>query len=452
MSLLLSIAGILVTIFFVVGTHEAAHFMAARALSVKVLTFSIGFGKTLFRWHDKSGTEYIFALIPLGGYVRMLDENEGNVPESELKHAFNRQPFYKKFIIVLAGPMMNFLCAFLLYWLIFVMGFTTIKPIIGTVAPTSIAANAGLKANQEILSMDGRQVTSWMNIMFRLLSHLGDRDKMQLQAKIGETGPITTHTLNLKDWQIDDLKPEPLTSLGITPFEPVIPLVIGVINPESAAAKSSLQLGDKITHFNGKKVSKWQELIQSVYENPNKAVTITVERAGKSRPIQVTLGEKKAMFAETHGVLGIGPSFSWPKESLLNVQYSMTAAIPRAWQEISDLAYFNLVLFGKMVTGKLSLQSLGGPITIFETAGDALNSGMLAFLSFLAFLSLSIGIINILPIPGLDGGHLFLQIIELVIRRPIPERILLLLFRLGFVLIFFVLFHALWNDILRIYY
>ena len=451
MTIIISIVGILLTIFFVIGTHEAAHFLAARALGVKVLTFSIGFGKTLLHWHDKKGTEYIFALIPLGGYVRMLDENEGTVSPEEKHMAFNRQPFYKKFLIVLAGPLTNILCAFILYWLLFVIGFVTVKPIIGTVAPQSIAAQAGLQAKQEIVAMDGRESLSWTNIIFRLLSHLGDKETVNLTTLNPVTKTTATHTLDLTHWHIDELKPDPLASLGITAYEPVIPLIIGTIAPGSAAASSDLKMGDKIIAIDKTKVNHWNDVITTIYNNPGKTISITIQRQGKTLSLPVTIGIKRNLIWQPHGVLGIGPHFVWPKDMQQPVKYGPIAAIPRAWQEITDFTYFNLVLFGKMITGKLSLQSLGGPITIFETAGDAFHSGFLAYISFLAFLSISIGIINFLPIPGLDGGHLFIQIIELITRRPIPERYLLFLFRAGFVFILFILFQALANDILRMY-
>jgi len=362
-SSIIAILGILLTIFFVIGTHESAHFLMARLLHVKVLRFSIGFGKTLWRHYDRHGTEYVVALLPLGGYVKMLDESEDTVPPDQLPFAFNRQPFYKKFLIVLAGPCANILSAFILYWIIFSIGFTTIKPIIGSITPHSIAAEAGLAPQQEIMQVDHQPVSSWTAILFRIMLHLGDQDTISVQTLHQNQSRI--HTLHLTSWHVDDLNPDPLASLGIKPYVP--------------------------------------------------------------------------------------SSFHWPATLLSHIQYPPLPAAYHAWREIVDFTVFNFLLFGKIITGKLSLHSLGGPITIFETAGDALNSGVLAFLGFLAFLSVSIGIINLLPIPGLDGGHLFIQVIEFIIQRAIPERVVLLLFRLGFILILFVLVQALMNDILRLY-
>ena len=457
MYLLISIIGILFTILFVVGTHESAHFFMARLLGIKVLRFSIGFGKTLWRRYDKSGTEYIFALIPLGGYVQMLDEKEGNVPEAERHLAFNTQPFYKKFLVVSAGPLANILCALLLYWIIFMIGFTTIKPIIGTVTPRSIAAESGLKSQQEITHVDGYQTLTWTSVLSRILMHVGNQDNLLMQVKNpcdpkDRSCPETTQIqrLDLSNWTLDGLTPDPLKSLGIIPYQPEIPLVIGVIQKNSPASISTLKIGDKMTAINQKKIATWEEVIQLIRNHPNETISLTVLRDKQELTFPIKIGSEREFFTKK-GYLGIAPQYEWPKEMQQEIKYPPLTALTHAGQTMVDLSYFNLILFGKLLIGKLSLQSLGGPIMIFQNAGDALNYGFLAFISFLAFLSVSIGIINCLPIPGLDGGHLFFQIIELIIRRPIPDNILLFFYRLGFFLIIFMLIQAIINDLLRLY-
>ncbi len=366
MHILIAIIGIVFTIFFVIGTHEFAHFATARLFGVKVLRFSIGFGKSLLHWHDKSGTEYIIALIPLGGYVKMLDEREGNVPAEEVHLTYNRQSYYKRFLIVLAGPLMNLLCAFLLYWLIYTVGFFTAKPIINKVTPHSIAADAGIRGNQEIIKIDGASVASWTSIMYRVIVHIGDQDTVSGTPQDRKNKKIQNYRLDLTHWRLDGLTPDPLSSLGIIP-------------------------------------------------------------------------------------LGADPKFKFTKDFLNRIKYSPIQAIMPALQEVAEFAYFNVILFGKIIVGKLSLNSLGGPITIFETASSALNYGWLPFVGFLAFLSASLGVINLFPIPGLDGGHLAIQTIEFIIQRPLPERLLDILYRLGFLLVIFVLIQALINDVLRMY-
>lgn len=450
-SLFISIIGILITIFFVIGTHEYAHFLAARLLNIKILRFSIGFGKTLLRWHDKKGTEYVIALVPLGGYVKMLDEAETDVPKEELPFAFNRQPFYKKFLIVLAGPLMNLFCAFILYWLLFAIGFTAIKPVIGNVTPNSIAAVAGIKPNQEIIAVDNEATVTWTSILFRLIAHIGNEDTIKFDVRNLHDQTTESHTLNLSQWRMDELSPNPLASIGIMPYEPDLPLIIGIITPDSPAAVSKLKIGDKIIALNDKPIKNWNEVIATILNHPAETVTFKIVREKKQIDIPVTISFQRNFFLKKSGYLGIGPKFEIPKTLIHKIQYGFFAAAPKALQEMVNFTYFNLVLFGKLLTGKLSLKSLGGPITIFESAGTALNYGFLSFISFLAFLSISIGIINLLPVPGLDGGHLVIQIIESILRRPIPERVLVLLYHLGFIFIFLIIIQALVNDILRLY-
>lgn len=266
--LLISIVGILITIIFVIGTHESAHFIVARCVGVKVLRFSIGFGKTLWRWHDRKGTEYVISLIPLGGYVRMLDESEGSVSSEERHMAYNTQPYYKKFLIVVAGPLTNIFCALILYWIIFMIGFTTVKPMIGTVNPGSIAAQAGLRNGQEIIQADNHAVSSWPSLILRLIAHAGDQDRMQITVANPDSHTRETRVLDLSHWQLDGLTPDPLASIGITPYTPDIPLVIGTIADRSPAAKSGLLLNDKILSINQKPVATWDEFITFILETP----------------------------------------------------------------------------------------------------------------------------------------------------------------------------------------
>ena len=450
LSILIGTLGILITVLFVIGTHESAHFLAARLLGVKVLRFSIGFGKTLWSRRDKTGTEYVLALIPLGGYVQMLDEREGQVDKHELPLAYNRQPFYKKTLIVLAGPAINILCAILLYWLIFVIGFVTMKPIIGTVHAHSIASEAGMQGQQEIIRIDNVPTQGWMDILFRVLMHAGNQDHIKIETKAVATQKTQTYLLDLSNWHLNELNPDPLVSLGLIPYEPPIPLIIGTIVKQSPAALANLKMGDKIIEINKIKITTWDALVTLISSHPEQTVMMTLERNGKVTTLPVLIGSQRNIFLHKTGYLGIAPTFKMPPELLQPIKYSPLAAVPRAWQEVSHFIYFNLMVISKLITGKLSLQTLGGPITIFESAGEALNIGFIAFTAFLAFLSLSIGLINLLPIPGLDGGHLFIQAIEFIIRRPIPEKWLMALYRLGLLLIVFVLIQALVNDLLRL--
>lgn len=449
LNLLIFIAGIVLALLFVIGTHEAAHFGMARLLGIKVLRFSLGFGKTLLSWHDKSGTEYVLALLPLGGYVKMLDESEGAVPPEDLPRAYNRQPFYKKFLVVLAGPAVNLIGAFILYWAIFMIGFVAVKPVIGEITPHSIAAESGLPAKQEIISIDNTPVNTWTNILFHLLRHVGNQDTLRITTKSLKDAQIKEYTLNLANWKMDALTPDPLSSLGMTPYEPPMPLVIGFLAKDSPAEKAGLKLGDKLLAMNKAPITDWKMLIQAIKAQPNATILFSIKRGQKTLDVPVTIGSKRNLLLQSSGYLGMAPSIEWPPNLLKTVQYSPLQALAPAFREMKELAYLNFIVLGKIITGKISVQSLGGPITIFESAGTALNAGLLSFLGFLAFFSVSIGIINLLPIPGLDGGHLLIQIIEGFLGHPLSAAWLNLLFRLGFIFILLIFAQTLINDILR---
>lgn len=447
LQLFIALIGIILTIFFVVGIHEFGHFIAARCVGVKVERFSLGFGKPLLRRYDKKGTEYVIAPIPLGGYVKMLDEGEGEVAPADLPFAFNRQPFYKKFIIVIAGPLFNLIFAFLIYWVIFMVGYTSITPIIGNVKPDSIAAAAGLQPKQEIIRIDDKATSSWASIIINILSHTGNQDHLLVDTLYDSK--TNRYNLNLTNWQLDALKPDPLESLGIVPYEPMaLPIIFQI--DEKSPAKNILKVKDKIIAVNDTPVKTWSDLAIEISQHPNTTLIFTVNREGKTFTTPITTLQKRDAFFRAHGFLGIAPQIEWPKNILRYNQYDPLTAFSHAWQNTRDFINLNFIILGKMLTGKISIKSLGGPIAIFENAGTALNNGIMPFFSFLAFLSIAIGILNILPIPGLDGGHVLFQVIEWIIRRPIPIHVQLLFYRLGFILLILLIAQALINDILRL--
>ncbi len=450
LTLLISIIGIFITLVLIIGIHEFGHFLAARLLGIKVLRFSIGFGKALWRRYDKKGTEYVIAAFPLGGYVKMLDDRENEVPPNEQHLTFNAQPFYKKIIVVIAGPFANLLLAFLLYWILFIVGFVSIAPVIGKVTPHSIAADAGIKPNTEIIQIDRVPTSSWMGVIIRILSRSGDTNTMQMEMKSINQHTLQTYQLDLANWKMDNLKPNPLESLGIEPYEPPVPVIVNEVVSGSPAEKAGLQLNDKILSVNGKKITDWLSLVTEVDQHPSEQIVLTLERKNKIQSVNVTTDYHRDLLFKKHGFLGVTPKFKWPENLLRQNKYGPIAALSHAWQNTYDFTYLNLDIIGKLFTGKISLQSLGGPLSIFQSAGTALNQGITPFVSFLAFLSISIGIINIFPIPGLDGGHLLFQAIEAILRRPIPPKVVELCYRLGFIVLFLLIFQSIINDVLRL--
>jgi regulator of sigma E protease len=451
LNLLISLIGIVITILLVVGVHELGHFLVAKFLGIKVLRFSIGFGKALYSWHDKKGTEYLLSAIPLGGYVKMLDEHDEHVRPIERNFAFNRQPFYKKMAVIAAGPIANLIFAFLIYWCLFVVGFITIAPVIGDVIPHSIAEKAGLMPQQEILKVDGIKTSNWTTVIVHMIARSGDKTNMKIDAKDLESAHTHYIDLDLSQWHLDELKPDPLESLGIIPYEPLVPAIVGSIQPDSPAIASNLLIGDKILSIDGKPTPDWFALSKEIANHTNPVMQFTILRQNKTIELSVTPSFKRNLLGKKHAYLGISPAFEWPEKFLRKNQYGPLEAISYAVQDVKSFVQLNFIILGKMLTGKISLKSLGGPITIFQGAGTALHQGYIAFFSFLAFLSISIGIMNILPIPGLDGGHLLFQTIETLFRKPISERTQTLCYRLGLIFIFLIMIQALTNDIMRLF-
>ncbi len=450
LNVLISVVGLILTILLVVGVHELGHFLVARSLKIKVLRFSIGFGKILYKWSDKKGTEFAISAIPLGGYVKLLNEEEDPVAPEDLHLAFNRQSYLKKIAVIAAGPLFNLIFAFLIYWGLFFVGFESIVPMIGKIIPHSIAADSGIQPNQEILQIDKRETPTWIAIIVELLSHAGNKDSLQLSTLSSPSSSPVTYHLNLTNWHIDELRPDPLNSLGIVPYEPFIPPVIGKIGKDTPAEFTPLREGDEIISLNGHPIKDWIDLAEITYNNPNKKILFKIKRDNRILSFPVLMSSQRDFLFRKHGFIGISPNFKIPKQLLRDNKSTLSAGALHAFQSVTTFTKLNFIMLGKMLTGKISLKSLGGPISIFESAGTSLNNGLVAFLGFLAFLSISIGTINIIPIPGLDGGHIFFETIELIIRKPLDLKAQMLFYRLGIILLVLLMFQAMTNDLLRL--
>jgi regulator of sigma E protease len=450
MDILHTLLATLVTLGVLVTIHEWGHFYVARRCGVKVLTFSVGFGKPLWRWRDRQGTEYMISAIPLGGYVRMLDEREAPVPDDLKPFAFNRKPVLQRIAVVAAGPLVNLLFAALAYWVMFVAGVSAIKPTIGAVEAGSMAAVAGVEPAGEIVRVDGVETLSWEAVNLRMASRMGESGELTLRVRYPDSTLPREYRLQLADWRFDVEAQSPVSALGIQMWRPEIPPVIGQILPEGEAARAGLLPADHVMAIDGVAVANWIEMVERVRTAPGKPLTLTLRRDERILDVVVTPAVRD-VDGDVVGYIGAGvASVSWPEEQQRIIHYSVFESIPKAIAQTWQMITLILDSIGKMLEGVISVKNLSGPITIAKVAGASAESGVEAFVSFLAYLSISLGVLNLLPIPMLDGGHLLYYAIELVRGRPVSERIQNAGLRLGMAILFTLMAVAIVNDVMRL--
>ncbi|WP_200627094.1 RIP metalloprotease RseP [Pseudomonas sp. LAM2023] len=450
MTALYMIIGTLVALGVLVTFHEFGHFWVARRCGVKVLRFSVGFGTPLLRWHDRHGTEFVVAAIPLGGYVKMLDEREGEVPPALLDQAFNRKSVRQRIAIVAAGPVANFLLAILFFWVLAMLGTQQVRPVIGAVEAGSLAASAGLTAGQEIVSIDGKPTNGWSAVNLQLVRRLGESGTLQVGVR--DEGATAERQLQVKldSWLKGADEPDPIQSLGLQPWRPAIVPVLAEIDPKGPAAAAGLKTGDKLLALDGIAVSEWQQVVDAVRARPQAKVVVRVERDGAALELPVTLarkGEGKA----AGGYLGAGvKAGEWPANMLREVSYGPLDAVGEGLSRTWNMSVLTLESLKKMLFGELSVKNLSGPITIAKVAGASAQSGVGDFLNFLAYLSISLGVLNLLPIPVLDGGHLLFYLVEWARGRPLSDRVQGWGVQIGISLVIGVMLLALINDLGRL--
>ncbi|MHA6638968.1 RIP metalloprotease RseP [Stutzerimonas frequens] len=450
MGALYMIIGTLVALGVLVTFHEFGHFWVARRCGVKVLRFSVGFGSPLFRWHDRQGTEFVIAAIPLGGYVKMLDEREGDVPPALLDSAFNRKSVRQRFAIVSAGPLANFLLALVFFWLLAMLGSEQIRPVIGAVEPGSLAAQAGLSVDQEIVAVNGKPVSGWGEVNLQLVRRLGESG--QLDVTVRDVGGSSERHLqiSLQNWLKGVEEPDPITSLGIRPWRPQIVPVIAQLDPEGPAQAAGIRLGDRLLSLNQQPLDDWQQVIDAVRTLPGEPVSLQVERQGQRLDVSLTLATRGEGEVR-RGYLGAGvEGGEWPAEMLREVSFGPLEAVAEGVRRTWTMSLLTLDSLKKMLFGELSVKNLSGPITIAKVAGASAQSGLGDFLNFLAYLSISLGVLNLLPIPVLDGGHLLFYLVEWVRGRPLSERVQGWGVQIGISLVVGVMLLALVNDLGRL--
>lgn len=448
---LYTIVAFVVAIGVLVVVHEFGHYWVAKQLGVKVLRFSVGFGRPLWtRQFGRDRTEFVLAAIPLGGYVKMLDENEAKVAKKDLPRAFNRQPLPKRAAIVLAGPMFNFLFAILAYWLLFSVGTEGIKPVVGKVVDNSIAAQAGFHTGDELLSIDGKPVTSWDQRRLYLFKRALDKDRVDVEVR-DIHGNLEMHHLDLSTLSADQVSTGMLEKgLGLYPAMPDILPVLDFLEEKGAGTKSGLLKGDVITAIDGKPMRLWDDVRSIISANPEHALKFNIERAGRALSIMVTTG-KIERNGKTEGYIGAAPQFpEYPKEMRVSTRLNPLSALVESVQTTWLMSSLTLEMLVKMVKLEVSTKAISGPITIAQAAGNSAHAGWDRFVMFLAVVSISLGVLNLLPVPVLDGGHLAIYLIEAVKGSPLSERSLYWGQQVGITLLFALMALAFYNDFVRI--
>ncbi|EOZ9155957.1 TPA: sigma E protease regulator RseP [Citrobacter freundii] len=449
LSILWNLAAFIVALGVLITVHEFGHFWVARRCGVRVERFSIGFGKALWRRTDKLGTEYVIALIPLGGYVKMLDERAEPVAPELRHYAFNNKTVGQRAAIIAAGPIANFLFAIFAYWLVFIIGVPGVRPVVGEIAPNSIAAQAQIQPGTELKAVDGIETPDWDAVRLQLVAKIGDEHTTLSVAQFG-SNQRQDKTLDLRQWAFEPDKEDPVSSLGIRPRGPQIEPVLSEVQVNSAASKAGLQAGDRIVKVNGQPLTQWMTFVTLVRDNPDKPLALDIERQGSSLSLTLT-PDSKQVNGKAEGFAGVVPKvIPLPDEYKTVRQYGPFSAVLEASDKTWQLMKLTVSMLGKLITGDVKLNNLSGPISIAQGAGMSAEFGVIYYLMFLALISVNLGIINLFPLPVLDGGHLLFLAIEKLKGGPVSERVQDFSYRIGSILLVLLMGLALFNDFSRL--
>ena len=435
--------------------HEFGHYWVARRCGVKVLRFSLGFGNVIYsKRFANSDTEWVISSVPLGGYVKMVDEREEDVAPEDLPYAFNRKPVLQRMAIVAAGPLANFLLAIVLYWALFIHGVPGLKPKLGDVPPGTPAAIAQMQAGETILSINGEPVPSWQELHWVLLESALKQGEVKIEAQNAGGTPLI-HSLDMSGIEAKDLDGDFLDKLGLHLYQPVVLPVIGDVVEGSVAQRAGLQKGDQILRANGAAMQRWMDVVDVIRAHPGQAVQLEILRndgQGGTATVQITVvPETVAESGKTAGKIGAGPKIdeaAW-QAMFTEVSYGPLDALSQSLRKTWETSAISLEMMGKMVMGEVSMKNLSGPITIADYAGQSAKMGVVAYLSFLALISISLGVLNLLPIPLLDGGHLLYYVAELIKGSPAPEMAWEIGQKIGIALLGTLMVFAIYNDINR---
>jgi len=439
-----------------VAFHEFGHFWVARRCAVRVERFSIGFGRPLWRWRDKKNTEFVLAALPLGGYVKMLDEREAEVNTQDLPYAFSQKTIWQRMAIISAGPIANFLLAILAFWLIFLSGERGLAPVIGTVADNSLASSAGLESGMEITAVNDVATTTWGSVNRQLFDYIGTTGEIALTIKRPESELDYQIVVPVISWLREMENPAPLRELGISPPFELEALTLAAVSETAAGFAAGLRENDVLLSVNGQGISDVDMFIDWVSSNPNTPLVIDLKRSREGATTDEFISlevipEAVQRDGRTVGQLGVqlASKGRYPEELMRRVEYGFGSAFIRGLQETVDTTGFVLSSLGKLVVGELSPKNLSGPITIAKMAGDTARAGTDNFIRFIAILSIMLGVMNLLPIPVLDGGHLLYCLIELVKGSPVSDQVQMLGYKVGFAMLVGLMVFATFNDLVR---
>lgn len=450
--LVFTIASFILALAILIAVHEFGHFWVARRLGVKVLRFSIGFGRPLLRRvSPRDGTEYVIAAIPLGGYVKMLDEREEAVPPELVHRAFNRQKLWRRSAIVAAGPLFNFLFAILAYWGLLVAGDVGTRPLVGEVEPRSVAAQAGFAAGDELLAVADRPTPTWEAAVFSLMAEVLDGKDLPVRVR-DASGAEVNRVLAGEALRALPDDPALIANLGLSPARPVLPPVIGTLMPGEPAALAGLATGDRVLSAGGQRLDSWDDLVARVKQHAGEPLRLEIEREGRVRELVVTPRSTTDTDGAPIGRIGASPLV--PDDLLAayrtEVRLGPIAAIGGALEKTADMTVLMLRVIGRMLLGQASVENLSGPISIAETAGKTASYGLVYFIKFLAVVSISLGVLNLLPIPVLDGGHLLYFAVEAIKGSPLSEQAQMQGQRIGLALLAALMTLAFYVDISRL--
>ena len=432
--------------------HEFGHYLVARLCNVKVLRFSVGFGRPLIRkYWGRDKTEWVIAAFPIGGYVKMLDEREGKVAPEDLPRSFSRMTVSRRFAIVSAGPIANFLLAILLYWLLFMYGVSGMKPTLGQVTPDSPAAIANFEAGETLVKIGDELVTTWQDARWVLLSKAIERTPALTVETLSLDNKVTLRKINFNELNANDLDADFLKKIGLNVYQPKIKPVIAQVVPNGIGDRAGLLINDEILSVNEKEIVQWKDLVQQIQNNPGNLLVMKIQRNDTIVSVKI-IPELTTRNGRQIGKVGIGPKIdhSKIKDLLVEVSYPASTAMEKAINKTWETSIFTLQMLWKMVMGEVSLKNVSGPITIADYAGKSAQMGVASYLGFLALISISLGVLNLLPIPLLDGGHLMYYVVEIIKGSPLSERAMEIGQQMGMMMLFTLMAFAIYNDINRL--